>query len=79
MKYDPEIHNRKSLRVKGHDYSQGIYFVTICTQKRMHLFGNIHNGKMILNDAGEIANTCWMDIPKHFHNVDEMVPTSSSW
>lgn len=70
MKYNPKIHHRKSIRTKGYDYSQaGFYFVTICTHKRIHLFGNIHNGIMILNDAGEIANTCWLDIPKHFPNV----------
>lgn len=70
MKYNPEIHHRKSIRTKGHDYSQtGFYFVTICTHARLHLFGNINNGIMKLNAAGEIANTCWLAIPEHFPNV----------
>ncbi|AOY57218.1 hypothetical protein dsmv_1184 [Desulfococcus multivorans DSM 2059] len=35
MKYNPEIHNRRSIRLKGYDYSQaGAYFMTICTQNR---------------------------------------------
>jgi len=33
MRYDPEIHHRRSIRLKGYDYSrEGAYFVTICTQ-----------------------------------------------
>ena len=35
MKYDPQIHLRRSIRLPGHDYSQpGAYFVTICTYNR---------------------------------------------
>lgn len=69
-KYDPNKHHRKSIRLKGYDYSQaGLYFITICCQNRQHLFGEIQHGKMILNDAGEIANNCWLDIPQHFPNA----------
>ncbi|MDF2546674.1 MAG: hypothetical protein K0R93_1572 [Anaerosolibacter sp.] len=33
---------RKHQRLKDYDYSQvGYYFVTICTQNRVHLFGQI--------------------------------------
>lgn len=40
--YNPQIHHRRSIRLKGYDYSQaGFYFVTICTQDRQHLFGEI--------------------------------------
>ncbi|HEY8784538.1 MAG TPA: hypothetical protein VIM16_23125 [Mucilaginibacter sp.] len=54
MKYNPSIHKRKSIRLKGYDYSQaGLYFITICTQNRELLFGKIVNGEMILNDAGK--------------------------
>jgi putative transposase len=32
---------RKQLRARGYDYSQaGFYFVTLCTQDRINLFGN---------------------------------------
>ena len=40
MTNKPKKHNRKSLRLNGYDYTQaGLYFVTICCQNRMHLFG----------------------------------------
>lgn len=66
-KYNPHIHHRRSIRLKGYDYSQaGLYFITICVQNRACLFGEIINGEMILNDAGKIANQCWLEIPNHF-------------
>ena len=53
-KHTPHIHRRRSIRLKGYDYSQaGLYFITICCQNRTCMFGNIENGKMILNDAGK--------------------------
>src|SRR5450759_502937 len=65
--YNPNIHHRRSIRLKGYDYSQaGLYFITICVKDREHLFGEIVDGKMILNDAGKIADECWLEIPKHF-------------
>jgi len=55
MKYNPEIHHRKSIRLQEYDYSQsGYYFVTICTHKRENIFGKIIDSKMILNELGEI-------------------------
>ncbi|OQB31802.1 MAG: hypothetical protein BWY08_00343 [Bacteroidetes bacterium ADurb.Bin174] len=52
MTYNPNKHHRRSIRLKGYDYSQaGLYYITICTQNRACLFGKIKNGKMILNDA----------------------------
>jgi putative transposase len=65
--YNPNIHHRRSIRLKGYDYSQeGLYFITINTKDRECLFGEIVDGKMVLNDAGKIANKCWLEIPKHF-------------
>jgi REP element-mobilizing transposase RayT len=41
-KYNPDIHHRRSIRLKGYDYSQaGLYFVTICVQNRECLFGDV--------------------------------------
>ncbi|MCK6621639.1 MAG: hypothetical protein HUU32_05625 [Calditrichaceae bacterium] len=76
MKYDPEKHHRKSIRLKGYDYSRaGAYFVTICVQNRECLFGEIRNGKMLLNDFGKIIDHHWQKIPTHFENaaLDEYV------
>ena len=70
MKYDPEIHQRRSVRLRNYDYSQaGLYFITICTHNRMCLFGRIINEKMVLNNAGKAANQCWHDIPEHYQNI----------
>lgn len=63
-------HNRKSIRLKGYNYAQaGLYFITICTHNRAHLFGQIINGEMFLNAAGRVAVKCWQDIPAHFPNA----------
>ena len=45
MPYDPLKHHRHSIRLKGYDYSQaGLYFITICVQHRLCLFGDIPVG-----------------------------------
>ena len=71
MTYNPEIHHRRSIRLKGYDYSQeGLYFITICVQDRECLFGKIvDHHTMILNEAGKIADQCWLAIPQHFPHV----------
>lgn len=62
--------NRRSIRLKGYDYSkEGLYFVTICCQDRACRFGNVVNDEMILNEAGKVAEACWLKIPEHFPNV----------
>jgi putative transposase len=68
MRYNPQIHHRRSIRLKGYDYSQaGAYFITICCHNREYRFGKIADGEMRLNDAGKIANDCWLQ--KHFPNA----------
>jgi putative transposase len=65
-----QLPNRKSIRLKGYDYSQaGLYFITICCDDRKCLFGKISDGKMIFNETGNVANECWLQIPKHFPNA----------
>ncbi|MBP7798019.1 MAG: hypothetical protein KA072_05265 [Thermoanaerobaculaceae bacterium] len=76
MRYDPERHRRRSIRLKGYDYAQaGIYFVTVCTHQRACLFGTISDGQMRLNAVGQVATQCWRAIPDHFPDVscDEFV------
>lgn len=61
---------RKSPRLPGYDYSQSAtYFITICTGQRQHLFGEIRDGVMVLNTAGEVAAACWLSIPEHYPAV----------
>ncbi len=70
MNYNPNIHKRQSIRLKGYDYSQaGLYFITICIQNRVCLLGDITNGKMILNDAGTMVKNEWLVLPNRFSNI----------
>lgn len=60
MKFDPKIHHRRSIRLKGYDYSQsGAYFVTLVTWQREMLLGEIVDGEMVLNDFGKIVRDEW--------------------
>ena len=54
-----------SARAVWHDYNDGDYFITICTKNREHYFGEIVNGKMILNDLGIKLNELIAEIPSH--------------
>ena len=48
-----ELPTRQSIRLKEYDYSSaGAYFLTMCTQNRKYLFGDIIDGKMVLNNVG---------------------------
>ena len=69
MSYTPTYH-RRSIRLKGYDYAQpGAYFVTICTQNRECLFGEVVDGAMRLNALGEIVQRTWCDLPNHVDGV----------
>ena len=69
-KYNPYIHHRHSVRLRHYDYSRiGLYFLTLCTHKRLPLFGKIANRNMCLNDIGTIAQKCWDNIQLHFPDV----------
>ena len=70
------IYNPKSNRLQNYDYSSNWgYFITICTKNRENYFGEIIDGKIILNDFWKIAEKFWLEIPKHFPFVvlDEFV------
>lgn len=62
---------RRSLRLKNYNYAQaGAYFVTLCTQNRESLFGEIINGVMRLNTIGRIVVDQWHAIPHRFADVE---------
>ena len=68
--YDPAIHHRRSIRLEGYDYSQaGAYFVTLCTQDRECLFGEIANGEMQLNDAGRMVCHWYLKLEHKFPDI----------
>ena len=89
MRYNPDIHKRKSIRLKGYDYSRaGMYFITICTYNRECLFGEIVNEEIILNEYGrivekeilkteEIRKNIKIDkfviMPNHIHLIIEII------
>ena len=80
---------RRSIRLKGYDYSaSGLYFITICTWKHLHLFGEIEDDLMALNRYGEMAEHEWhrtdelrdnirlhefIIMPNHLHGIIEIV------
>src|SRR5439155_22699339 len=76
MKYDPDKHHRRSMRLQGYDYSSsGAYFVTICVQNRACLFGQVKDNEMHLNNAGRMVQRAWEQLPQRFPTLglDEYV------
>ena len=88
-RYDPLRHHRRSIRLKGYDYTQaGAYFVTVCAHGRECLFGEVAEGEMRLNDYGRIVASTWewlaeqypyveldewVVMPNHVHGIVVMV------
>lgn len=63
-------HERKKMRLNNYNYSKnGYYFVTICIKDKQEYFGEIEDNLMKLNDYGKIAKKYWIEIPKHFKNI----------
>jgi len=70
MKYDPDRHHRRSIRLREYDYSSvGAYFVTICTHGRACLLGEVKDGEMRLNEAGRMVSEGWLKLPDKFPAV----------
>ena len=70
MSYDPGVHHRRSIRLKGYDYSQqGAYFVTVCTQERQCVLGDVDGGKAILRGVGQIVQEKWHDLVERFPGI----------
>lgn len=93
MTHNPAKHHRRSIRLKGYDYSSpGYYFITLCIHDRwIRMFGDVDNGKMVLNDCGIIANEwigklsgrfidamveLYVIMPNHIHLILRIVPES---
>lgn len=84
MTFNPDIHHRRSIRLKEYDYSRiGAYFVTVCTWQRECLFGEIcvpvgagskparecDQPGMVMNEFGELVDFTWHDLPGHNRNI----------
>ena len=71
MKSNDSSLRRRNLRLAEFDYSQpGAFFVTIVTQDRKLLFGQVLDGEMVLNDTGRMVTEFWLAIPNHFSKVE---------
>jgi len=69
VKYDPELHHRRSVRLQGFDYAlPGAFFMTACVENRECLFGDVVDGEMRLNDAGKMVLEVWNSLPYIVHN-----------
>jgi putative transposase len=94
MQNNPTLPQRRSLRLKGYDYSQtGVYFVTLCAQEKKCLFGEIVNDEMRVNELGTIVAAEWeksaeirseielgpyVVMPNHLHGIILIVDTGTS-
>jgi REP element-mobilizing transposase RayT len=85
VSYNKSKNHRRSIRLPDYDYSsEGLYYVTICTQDRLCLFGEVIGGQMTLNACGEIVKQEllrtpeirreitldeWVIMPNHIHAI----------
>ena len=92
MSHDSNKHQRRSIRLKDYDYSQaGAYFVTMCTDKKECVFGDIVNGEMVLNEYGKVVEEEWyrsaairreieldafVVMPNHIHGIVVIVESN---
>ena len=76
MKYDPNIHHRRSIRLKDYDYSSvGAYFITICTENRECILSSLRRGnpcgcpKIELTELGRICNNMLFGISAMYNII----------
>lgn len=76
MVYDPNLHHRRSIRLKGYDYGQrGAYFVTLCTHRRVCWFGEVEESgcdevRVNLTPCGELMRDEWLQLPTRFAGLE---------
>jgi len=89
------LHHRQSIRLSGYDYSSpGAYFITIRTNHEDKIFGHLWNGKMYLNEFGQIVRDEWLKsfeirheivldefviLPDHFHAIVWIVDSNNQF
>lgn len=65
-----QLPKRKSPRLKGYDYSQeGAYFVTVCVQDKLSLFGHVEDDNMILNSSGDMVAYWWQELSNRYEDI----------
>ena len=69
--YDPNIHHRRSIRLKTHDYTQAdTYFVTICTEDRLCRFGAVEDGLAHLNETGQMVESVLRSLEDRYRSLE---------
>jgi REP element-mobilizing transposase RayT len=70
MPHDSNKHHRRSIRLRGYDYTQaGAYFVTLCAQGRERRFATISSAGLQLSAAGRMLDLWWNKLPGKFPAV----------
>ena len=75
MEYNPEIHHRKSIRLKYYDYTtSGYYFITICTQNRRHILSKIVGAGLVpaqiqKTDFGNKVEKIYLELEEKYQNI----------
>lgn len=70
MAFEAERHHRRSVRLRHYDYgTPGAYFVTICTRGRIGTLGELTGDRVVLSEAGLIAESTWESLPSRFPSV----------
>ncbi|WP_442900388.1 transposase, partial [Geoalkalibacter sp.] len=63
--YNPDTHNRQSIRLREFDYgAAGAFFTTVCAWRRECLFGDVVEGRVRLNDLGMVVQDEWLRTPR---------------
>jgi len=71
MREVPGRHLRRSVRLRGYDYSHsGAYFVTVCAHGRDCLFGDVNEGELRLNEAGKTVADEWVNTSALRKNIE---------
>ncbi len=87
------LRDRRSVRLRAHDYADGLYFITICTYRRQPFFGDVNEGEMTRSDLGDVAHMEWtrtaevrpeclldafVVMPDHVHLLFALLPPEAS-
>ena len=66
----PLLHRPNSIRHPDADYSDpGMYHVTLCTQNRHPLFGEVSNGGMKCSPFGSMVWETWKSLPARYDGI----------
>jgi REP element-mobilizing transposase RayT len=66
----PLYGSRRASRLHGYDYTcAGAYFVTICVQHRLPLFGTLDGAHLVPSQVGAMVERLWCSLAEDHHGV----------